>query len=191
MASPEGFARNPQLVLDFYNARRQQLKEVSPNEAHQILADLEEQFEVQIITQNVDDLHERAGSSHVIHLHGELLKARNIKSTDQIIDWTEDMKIGDVDINGIQIRPHIVWFGEMVPELERAAAIVSTADILIVVGTSLQVYPAAGLVDFEPSNCTIFVIDPNLEEHLVKHNHFFKMTASQGMKEIQMVLRDI
>ncbi|SFH93258.1 SIR2 family NAD-dependent protein deacylase [Halpernia frigidisoli] len=189
VASPEGFARDPKLVLDFYNARRKQLSEVFPNEAHKILADLEKDFNVEIITQNVDDLHERAGSTKVLHLHGELLKARSVLSDDKIIDWKDDMKIGDLDENGIQIRPHIVWFGEMVPELENAAEKVSTADFLIIVGTSLQVYPAAGLVDFAPENCEIFVIDPNLEEKSVRHTHFYKMSASEGMKIIQKKLK--
>ena len=125
VASPEGFERDPKLVLDFYNARRNQLSEVLPNEAHQILAELEQDFNVEIITQNVDDLHERAGSTNVLHLHGELLKARNVLNSDKIIDWKDDMKIGDFDENGIQIRPHIVWFGEMVTELENAAEKVS------------------------------------------------------------------
>lgn len=190
VASPEGFARDPQLVLDFYNARRKQLLEVSPNEAHFILADLERDFNVKIITQNVDDLHERAGSSAVIHLHGELLKARNINSTKQIVDWKDDIKIGDLDENGYQLRPHIVWFGEIVPEMERAAELVSTADLLIIIGTSLQVYPAAGLVDYAPAHCEIFVIDPNLDEKSVKHTHFYKKSGSAGMKEVQLKLQE-
>ena len=185
VASPEGFEKNPKLVLDFYNARREQLSEVSPNDAHQILAELEKKFNVEIITQNVDDLHERAGSTNVLHLHGELLKARNILNSDKIIDWKGDMKIGDLDERGIQLRPHIVWFGEMVPELENAAEKVAQADFLIIVGTSLQVYPAAGLVEFAPENCQIFVIDPNLEKKLVRHTHFYKMTASEGMRLIR------
>ena len=188
VASPEGFARNPKLVLDFYNARRRQLREVFPNKAHKILAELEQNFNVEIITQNVDDLHERAGSTKVLHLHGELLKARNIYNSETIFDWKGDMKIGDLDENGIQIRPHIVWFGEMVPELENAAEKVSKADFLIIVGTSLQVYPAASLVDYVPENCEIFVVDPNLEEKSVKYAHFFKMTATQGMTEISKIL---
>lgn len=184
VASPEGFERNPKLVLDFYNARRRQLKDVSPNLAHKLLAQLEADFNVEIITQNVDDLHERAGSTNVTHLHGELLKARNISNSDKIIDWKDDMKIGDFDESGIQLRPHIVWFGEMVPELENAAEKVSNADFLIIVGTSLQVYPAAGLVDFAPEHCEIFVVDPNLNEKEVHHSHFFKMKATDGMLEI-------
>ena len=191
VASPEGFEKNPKLVLDFYNARREQLSEVSPNDAHQILAELEKKFNVEIITQNVDDLHERAGSTNVLHLHGELLKARNILNSDKIIDWKGDMKIGDLDERGIQLRPHIVWFGEMVPELENAAEKVAQADFLIIVGTSLQVYPAAGLVEFAPENCQIFVIDPNLEKKLVRHTHFYEMTASEGMRLIRKKLEEI
>nr|WP_315188251.1 NAD-dependent deacylase [uncultured Flavobacterium sp.] len=160
VATPEGWSKNQELVLDFYNKRRQQLKEVEPNLGHKILAELEKDFDVYIITQNVDDLHERAGSSKVLHLHGELLKARSTKNRDLILDWTEDLATGDLDENGNQLRPHIVWFGEDVPALEEAIAITETADYFAVIGTSLQVYPAAGLISYTYSITPVFYIDP-------------------------------
>ena len=188
VASPEGFARNPQLVLDFYNLRRRQLKEVTPNRAHEILAELEDYFDVSIITQNVDDLHERAGSTKVIHLHGELLKARPVNSTTEIVPWTKDLNIGDKNTAGIQLRPHIVWFGEMVPEMDNATAIASTADIFLVVGTSMQVYPAAGLIHCVPKHCEIFVIDPHMEVAYTTAENFLKATATEGMQRLKELL---
>ncbi len=182
VASPEGFRRNPQLVLDFYNLRRKQLQEVQPNLAHEILAELQNDFEVQIITQNVDDLHERAGSNNVLHLHGELKKVRSVKDENHILDWKGDCNLGDLDEFGNQLRPHIVWFGEMVPEMEKAAKIASDADIFIVIGTSMQVYPAASLIDFVPINAQKFVIDPNLENKYTNQKHFLKTSATEGMK---------
>lgn len=188
VASPEGFRRNPDLVFEFYNLRRQQLKTVKPNEAHHILAELEQYFDVDIITQNVDDLHERAGSTKVIHLHGELLKARPINSDVGIINWQNDLKAGDFDENGTQLRPHIVWFGEMVPEMENAMRIAAEADLLLIIGTSMQVYPAAGLIDYVPQNCEIFVIDPNLEGKFTHDKNFYKTSATEGMKQLKKVL---
>lgn len=188
VASPEGFGRNPDLVFEFYNLRRQQLKTVKPNAAHQILAELEQYFDIEIITQNVDDLHERAGSTKVIHLHGELLKARPINSETAIIDWKEDLSAGDLDEKGVQLRPHIVWFGEMVPEMENAGRIAAEADLLLIIGTSMQVYPAAGLVDYVPDNCEIFVIDPNLEGKYTHSENFYKTSATEGMKLLKDVL---
>ncbi|MCT3801749.1 NAD-dependent deacylase [Elizabethkingia anophelis] len=182
VASPEGFARNPELVLEFYNLRRRQLSEVNPNEAHYILAELQKDFDVHIITQNVDDLHERAGSENIIHLHGELKKARPVNDEESIIPWEGDLNLGDLDENGIQLRPHIVWFGEMVPEMENAATIASTADILLVIGTSLQVYPAASLLHYVPTGCEIFVIDPHLSQNFTNEKNFFKTSATEGMK---------
>lgn len=182
VASPEGFARNPELVLEFYNLRRRQLSEVQPNEAHYILAELQKYFDVHIITQNVDDLHERAGSENIIHLHGELKKARSVNDEESIIPWEGDLNLGDLDENGIQLRPHIVWFGEMVPEMENAATIASTADILLVIGTSLQVYPAASLLHYVPAGCEIFVIDPHLSQNVTNEKNFFKTSATEGMK---------
>jgi len=160
VATPEGWNRNPALVLDFYNQRRKQLKEVEPNRGHHILAELEKDFEVYIITQNVDDLHERAGSSNVLHLHGELLKVRSTKNLNYILDWQDDLNFGDLDSNKNQLRPHIVWFGEEVPALEEALQLTQNADYFAVIGTSLQVYPAAGLIDFAPREIPIFYIDP-------------------------------
>ena len=161
VASPEGWRKNSELVLDFYNKRRQQLKEVQPNLGHRLLAELENDFDVFIITQNVDNLHEKAGSSNVLHLHGELLKVRSTKNENYILDWTEDLNFGDSDDNGHQLRPHIVWFGEEVPALEYAVELVQQADILIIIGTSLQVYPAAGLMNFAKSHIPVYYIDPN------------------------------
>ena len=160
VATPEGWRKNPALVLDFYNQRRKQLKEVQPNLGHQILAELENDFEVYIITQNVDDLHERAGSTNVLHLHGELLKVRSISDPNYILDWQEDLNFGDLDEDKNQLRPHIVWFGEEVPALEEAINITETADFFAVIGTSLQVYPAAGLIDYTSRGTPLFYIDP-------------------------------
>ncbi|WP_291963187.1 SIR2 family NAD-dependent protein deacylase [Maribacter sp.] len=160
VATPEGFQKNPELVLEFYNQRRRQLLTVEPNAAHKALVDLEANFNVHIITQNVDDLHERAGSSQVLHLHGELLKARSINSTTEILDQKNDILLGDTCKNGYQLRPHIVWFGEAVPLLEDAISITEKADYLIIIGTSMQVYPAASLIDFVDSTTPIYFIDP-------------------------------
>lgn len=161
VATPEGFRENPELVLEFYNQRRRQLKEVSPNEGHLNLAKLESDYEVSIITQNVDDLHERAGSSNVIHLHGELRKVRSTKYPHLVYDHEDDIILGDLCEKGTQLRPHIVWFGEDVPMINLAADIVEQADILVIIGTSMQVYPAAGLVNFVDRNVPIYFIDPN------------------------------
>ncbi len=190
VASPEGFARNPKLVLDFYNARRKQLKEVEPNEAHQILAELEKDFDVHIITQNVDDLHERAGSTKIIHLHGELKKARSVNHENEILDWEDDIGIGNLHSDGSQLRPHIVWFGEMVPEMENAIEIASQADLFLVIGTSMQVYPAASVIRYVPEHCEIFVIDPNLDNPnaFTKNENYFKASATEGMKQLRDIL---
>ena len=160
VATPEGWRKNPEMVLDFYNQRRRQLHEVQPNLGHQILAELENDFQVHIITQNVDNLHEKAGSSKVLHLHGELLKVRSSINKNLILDWTSDLNIGDVDDKGNQFRPHIVWFGEEVPALEEAIQIAQQADIFVVIGTSLQVYPAAGLMEFTNPETPVYYIDP-------------------------------
>ena len=161
VASPQGFANNPELVLDFYNQRRRQLLEVSPNKAHEAIAGLEKNYEVVVITQNVDDLHERAGSTRVVHLHGELLKVRNVVSENSVIPWRKDILVGDVCENGHQLRPHIVWFGESVPLMETAIELVNASDIIMIVGTSMQVYPAASLVQYAKAHTPIFFIDPN------------------------------
>ena len=161
VASPQGFENDPQLVLDFYNARRRQLLEVQPNAAHKALVTLEKEHEVTIITQNVDDLHERAGSSKVLHLHGELLKVRSTFKSDLILDWKNDLNVGDFCEFNHQMRPHIVWFGEEVPLMEDAMQIVENADIVIIIGTSMQVYPAAGLVQYTSYDARIYFVDPN------------------------------
>jgi NAD-dependent deacetylase len=160
VATPEGWEKNPALVLDFYNKRRAQLKEVIPNKGHELLSELQNFFEVDIITQNVDDLHERAGSKNILHLHGELTKVRSVKDENYILEWHEDLNFGDVDPKGNQLRPHIVWFGEAVPAIEEAITIVEKADFLIIIGTSMQVYPAAGLLHYTPPTIPVFYIDP-------------------------------
>lgn len=160
VASPIGWEKNQKLVLDFYNKRRKQLKEVDPNPAHHALKDLEKGFDVSIITQNVDDLHERAGSSDVIHLHGELKKVRSTFDEDLILDWENDLNEGDFCEHQHQLRPHVVWFGEGVPMMEKAMEITETADILIIIGTSMQVYPAAGLIHYIQAGTPVYFIDP-------------------------------
>jgi len=160
VATPLGFKNNPELVLEFYNQRRRQLLEVHPNLAHKTIADLEKIYKVSIITQNVDDLHERAGSSSVLHLHGELFKVRSTKNENNIQSWRKDLFLGDLCKDGFQLRPHIVWFGEDVPLMLNAISICQKADILIIVGTSMQVYPAASLINYVPSNTKVYYIDP-------------------------------
>lgn len=189
VASPEGFAKNPELVLEFYNQRRRQLDEVQPNEAHKILAELEKNFIVEIITLNVDDLHERAGSTNVLHLHGELKKARPVDNDQIILPCNSDIHLGDCDERGVQLRPHIVWFGETVPEMEKAVEIASNADIFIIIGTSLQVYPAAGLIHEIPEHCELYLIDPNLPNNYTLSKNCFQTTAVEGMKQLIERLR--
>lgn len=186
VATPEAFHRNPQKVLDFYNYRRKELFKVEPNDGHRILAKLEDKFDVRIITQNVDNLHERAGSSNVLHLHGELMKARSTDGSDEVYElYQENLEIhvGDKCPNGYQLRPHIVWFGEAVPEIENAVIEVEQADILLIIGTSLQVYPASGLINYAPNNVPIYLIDPN---EVSLHNNrvtVIQKGASEGMRE--------
>ncbi len=162
VASPRGWASNPKLVLDFYNMRRKDVLEAKPNAAHIGLARLQSDFDVQIITQNVDDLHERAGSRNVLHLHGEILKMRSVLSETRLFDITGDIKLGDLAPDGGQLRPAIVWFEEMVPMIEPAIELVSTADVFAVVGTSLLVYPAAGLVHYAPPHIPKYIIDKEI-----------------------------
>jgi NAD-dependent deacetylase len=190
VATPEGFARNPKLVLDFYNERRRQLPTVNPNSGHLILAELEAHFEVHIITQNVDNLHERAGSSNVLHLHGELNKACSVVNKNNPIDWTGDINLGDLDENGKQLRPFIVWFGEDVPAIEKAVEIVAQADVLIIIGTSLQVYPAASLMNFANQKIQVYYIDPKPATVFDLPNplKIIKEIASKGMKTVQKEL---
>ncbi len=161
VASIDGWKRNPELVLRFYNQRRSQLKEVIPNAGHKALVDLESAFEVHIVTQNVDDLHERAGSRHVLHLHGELRKVRSTQYPELIYDWPGDLNLGDLCERGAQLRPHIVWFGELVSMMEEAATLMTQADKVVIIGTSMQVYPAAGLVAYAKASAPIYYIDPN------------------------------
>lgn len=182
VASPEGFAKNPELVLDFYNQRRAQLKTVAPNAGHHALKKLEDHYEVQIITQNVDDLHERAGSSQVLHLHGELLKARSIASDEVILTWEKDIYLGDLAPDGQQLRPHIVWFGESVPLIVTATELCTQADILLIVGTSLLVYPANSLIEYVEEHVPVFVVDPMRPEIYTRHHvQHIEARGSEGL----------
>ena len=188
VATPEGFAADPALVLDFYNQRRRQLSQVEPNEAHRLLAHLEKRFHVVVITQNVDDLHERAGSHNIIHLHGELLKSRGVDNPEVTYPCTGDIHVGDKSPTGAQLRPHIVWFGEEVPMLEKAIAQVYSADILMIIGTSLQVYPAASLIDYVKEGTPIFYIDPNPSLHSKGELTVIAQKASTGVaKAIELM----
>lgn len=185
VASPDGWAKDPELVLDFYNKRRAQLSTVQPNAAHKALTDLQAAYDVQVITQNVDDLHERAGNTHVLHLHGELRKVRSTQNPKLVYEWMKDVKLGDTCAEGSQLRPHIVWFGEEVPMLLRAAELASQADIFIVVGTSMQVYPAAGLVDYAPKSAELFYIDPNPANlYHLKSLQVIEEKASRGLPHL-------
>ncbi len=161
VASPQGWNANQDLVLDFYNQRRRQLLSVNPNQAHLSISELQQYFEANIITQNVDDLHERAGNRNVIHLHGELLKVRSIKDETLVYKWDKDLNSGDTAEDGAQLRPHIVWFGEAVPMISTAMEIMTTTEVCIVIGTSMQVYPAASLTSYLPPSAKIYYIDPN------------------------------
>jgi NAD-dependent deacetylase len=183
VASPQGFARNPELVFEFYNQRRRQLLNVAPNAGHKALVQLEEKFKVDIITQNVDNLHEKAGSSNVLHLHGELFKVRSTADENHVLDWKKDLVLGDFDENGHQLRPHIVWFGEMVPMLEPAIEIVAQADIVIIIGTSMQVYPAASLVNYAKLGTPVYLIDPkpNVNETDFENLTIIAKTATIGV----------
>ncbi len=192
VASPEGWAKNQELVLDFYNQRRRQLFEVQPNAAHTALVELENHYDVQIITQNVDDLHERAGSKNVVHLHGELLKVRSTVYEHLEYEWSGDLNLGDKCEQGAQLRPHIVWFGEMVPMLTVAAQFTSAADIVMVIGTSMQVYPAASLVGYAPTNAAVYYIDPrpSVNYELSKSNHL-KVIAENATIGVRKVVDDL
>jgi NAD-dependent deacetylase len=192
VASPQGWNNNPSLVLDFYNKRRRQLKKVKPNKAHEAIAGLESDFIVKIITQNVDDLHERAGNKNIIHLHGELLKARSTFDEQLIYDWYEDIKIGDFCDHQHQLRPHIVWFGEMVPMIEPAAIAVAEADYVMVVGTSMQVYPAASLVHYRKPKVPIYFIDPkpSIAENALEDLIIIPEKATSGVPKAIRLLAD-
>ncbi|QIY91776.1 SIR2 family NAD-dependent protein deacylase [Chryseobacterium gallinarum] len=183
VASPEGWRKDRALVLEFYNQRRRQLHEVQPNDAHKLLAELEKYFDVQIITQNIDDLHERAGSTNILHIHGELFKSCSCNDKSLIYEQKGDINIGDKAEDGAQLRPFIVWFGEDVPLYQTAREIVKESDILLVIGTSLQVYPAAGLIHDIKDDCLLIVINPNETEFgYGQRAVVIKETATQGMK---------
>lgn len=190
VASIDGWYRNPSLVLEFYNQRRKQLESAHPNRAHVLLAELEKDFDVQIITQNVDNLHERAGSRHVLHLHGELTKVRSSKSTAHVEDIVyREIHPGDLCSDGSPLRPHIVWFGEAVPLIEEAERLVSEADIFAVIGTSLNVYPAADLVTSLPQEARAFLIDPNtVARKLPKQFTVIKENATVGVERMIQLL---
>ena len=194
VASPEGWKKNPELVLDFYNMRRKDVAEASPNAAHKGIAALEKYYKVTVITQNVDDLHERAGSANVLHLHGEIFKMRSEKcpglpGQGVVENIRGDIKIGDLAADGGQLRPHIVWFGEQVPNIITAANIMTTADLFLLAGTSMQVYPAAGLIDYLPDGIPKYIIDKNPPYVPAHHNfHVFKNTATKGVEELTGIL---
>jgi len=184
VATPQAFARNPARVLDFYNLRRRNALTAQPNAAHIAIAKLQLHFDVTVITQNVDDLHERAGSSNVLHLHGELMKSRSTADETLIYEnQGNDIKLGDLCEKGSQLRPHIVWFGEAVPKFDAACDIAATADILLVVGTSLAVYPAASLVDHVSSHCEVYAVDPALSKTNPRW-HYLRETAARGVPQL-------
>lgn len=192
VASPQGFANNPELVLRFYNERRKQAAEAQPNPGHLALVELEQKHHVQIITQNVDDLHERAGSTNVLHLHGQLTLARSVQDETCIVPYEQDIQLGDLAPDGAQLRPHIVWFGESVPMLLHAAREAAQADFMIIVGTSLLVYPANTLVDYAPTDCPICVIDPNKPDlHTSNQIHFLEEPGSTGVPKLVAKLMEM
>lgn len=196
VATPEGYARNPELVINFYNERRKQLLTVEPNEGHRGVAELEKLFNVTVVTQNVDNLHERAGSSRVIHLHGELTKVcssfdpNNPHYIKDLKPEEYEVKMGDLAGDGSQLRPFIVWFGEAVPEIETAIGYVEQADILVIIGTSLNVYPAAGLLHYAPMDCEVYLIDPKpVDAHTSRPIHVIRAGASEGVKQLRAMLK--
>ena len=195
VATPEGYARNPALVIDFYNQRRKQLLDVQPNEGHRGLAELERDFNVTVVTQNVDNLHERAGSTHVIHLHGELTKVCSSRDPynpayiKELKPEEYEVRLGDLADDGSQLRPFIVWFGEAVPEIETAIRFVQKADIFVIIGTSLNVYPAAGLLYYVPDTAPVYLIDPKpVDAHSDRPIHVIREGASEGVKELRKML---
>lgn len=192
VATPAGWAANPELVLNFYNQRRAQLLTVEPNDGHRALVELEAHFDVHIITQNVDDLHERAGSSQVLHLHGQLRQVRSTGYEHLIYPWDKDLHIGDKCERGRQLRPHIVWFGEAVPMLDAAAELAEQADIFLIVGTSLQVYPAAGLMHYAPRNTPFYYVDPkpqaNFELKSMPNLTIIEAPATIGVRKVLEIL---
>lgn len=195
VATPEGYAANPKLVIDFYNERRKQLLTVKPNRGHELIAELEKFFDVTVITQNIDNLHERVGSHHVIHLHGELTKVtsswqpNNPKFIKELKPEEYEVKMGDTAADGSQLRPFIVWFGESVPMIETAIDYAEQADIFVIIGTSLNVYPAAGLLNYVPSRVPVYLIDPK-EVAIASGRkvHVIRKGASEGMEELKNML---
>lgn len=197
VATPEGYQRDPELVIRFYNERRRQLLDVQPNKGHELLAELEKNFKVTIITQNVDNLHERAGSNHIIHLHGELTKVcssfdpNNPRYIRELRPDEYEVKIGDCAGDGSQMRPFIVWFGESVPKIEKAIQVVEKADIFVIIGTSMNVYPAAGLLHYVPPIAEVYLIDPQpVDTHSSRLIHIMNKGASEGVKELMGVISD-
>ncbi|MDE5420554.1 NAD-dependent deacylase [Labilibaculum sp. DW002] len=191
VASPTAWAKNPNLVHQFYNERRKQLFECEPNKGHKLVAELEKHYDVEIVTQNVDDLHERAGSTKILHLHGELKKARSTVDSNLIYELDKwELTLKDTCEKGSPLRPHIVWFGESVPAISEAAEIVAKADVFLIIGTSLNVYPAAGLTDYIPDDTPIYVIDPNQPNVQSKQNiTYIRETASVGMEKLFELLQ--
>jgi NAD-dependent deacetylase len=191
VATPEAFKRNPVKVLEFYNMRFKQLKTVEPNEAHLAIARLEKEgkYDISVVTQNVDDLHERAGSTKVCHLHGELTKCRSSGNESYIAEMPlEGLKLGSLCPSGFQLRPNIVWFGEIVPAMDLAIDIVTQSDVLLIIGTSLNVYPAAGLTQMAPKNAAVFLIDPGTFDDLDRNIKHIKKPATAGFKELISIL---
>jgi len=189
VATPRGFAANPQMVLDFYNMRRKDVAAAQPNAAHIGLAELEKDFDVTIITQNIDDLHERGGSSNIIHLHGQIFEMRSTENEEVVYEITGDINVGDVDEHGHQLRPNIVWFEEPVPMIEVAAQVASMADVFVVVGTSLQVYPAAGLINYAPTFTPKFIIDKKIPYTTSLNNlTVIEKGAGEGVQELKELL---
>lgn len=195
VATPEGYQRDPELVIRFYNQRRKQLLDVKPNRGHELLAELEKNFHITVVTQNIDNLHERAGSSHIVHLHGELTKVcssydpNNAHYVKELLPEAYEVKIGDRAGDGSQLRPYIVWFGEAVPEIETAINIVEQADIFVIIGTSLNVYPAAGLLHYVPNHADVYLIDPNpVDVHSSRPVRVIRKGASEGTAELKEIL---
>jgi len=191
VATPEGYKKNPGLVLDFYNMRRKEVAAALPNAAHKGIADLQQYFNVTVVTQNIDDLHERAGSKNVLHLHGEIFKMRGERNTNTFYEIRNDINLGDMAPDGTQFRPHVVWFNEQVPMIEKAALTMTDADIFVLAGTSLQVYPAAGLIDFLPGDVPKYIIDTNPPYIRPHHNfHVIEKSATEGVVELMKMLID-
>lgn len=195
VATPEGYAHNPERVINFYNERRKQLLAVKPNRGHELLAELENDFKMTVITQNIDNLHERAGSKRIIHLHGELTKvcsSRDPNSSSYIKELVPDeyeVKMGDLAGDGSQLRPFIVWFGEAVPQIEKAIEIVEKAEIFVIIGTSMNVYPAAGLLNYVPRTAEVYLIDPKpVDTHTTRPIHIIQKGASEGVAELKRLL---